>query len=85
MAGIFKCLVHKADLSVYAQEDEILYVCEQRHWWIVKASDTGTTDVAAAKRALSKVDLNRVTAADKSMLSLQERFGDDVLDAMIIE
>ena len=82
MAGIAKCLEHRTDLSAYAQEDEILLVCEQRHWWIVKASDIGTTTEAATKRAQEGVLPTRVTAADKSIAKLKERFGDDVFDTL---
>lgn len=79
MGGIAKCLEHKADLSIYAQADEILFVCAQRHWWIVRASDAGRTTQAATRRAMQGVVPERLTAADKSLVSLKQRFGEDVL------
>ena len=82
MTSILKHTDDDGDLSVFASGTEVLFVCSKGHWWIVDASSTGTAPKAAAKRAMEGIVPQRITAADKSLTALSERFGQDVLKAM---
>lgn len=72
-------------LSIFVSGDEILFVCEHRHWWTVKSGALGTAGKAAANRTRRGEVPTRLTAADKSLVSLKDRFGAGVFDVMSLK
>lgn len=82
MTGLMKHTDDNGDLSVFASEEEVLFVCSNGHWWIVNASSTGVAPEATAKRALDGATPSHNTAAEKSVTALSERFGREVFKAM---
>jgi len=82
VTSLFKHNDDDGDLSIFASGKEVLFVCNQGHWWVVDAASTGTAPKAAAKRAQQGIVPQRITAADKSLTALSERFGSHVFNAM---
>lgn len=70
-------------VSGSGKDAEILFVCENRHWWTVSAADGGSATKAAAKRAIDGVVPKKAMAkADKQLADLSAKFGPGVYKAM---
>lgn len=85
MTALLKHTDDDGDLSVFASEEQVLFVCSKGHWWVVDAVSTGSAPKSAVSKARKDAAARESSGAQTSVEVLSERFGRDVLKAMKLD